>query len=107
NVSVTALEDIYFNYSQQVTTDFRHDDCLFYMPGFWYRRNLRSPETAPSFHTSDSWLVSEDRLSAPLTGIFCEKSRRFMTVSRLDKFTNSTLATHREGEVILSGRTSL
>lgn len=107
NVSVTALEDIYFNYSQQVTTDFRHDDCLFYMPGFWYRRNLRSPETAPSFHTSDSWLVSEDRLSAPLTGIFCEKSRRFMTVSRLDKFANSTLATHREGEVILSGRTSL
>ena len=69
SVSITALEDIYFNYSQQVATDFRHNDCLFYMPGFWYRRNLRSPKEAPSFHTSDSWIVSEDRLSAPLTGI--------------------------------------
>ena len=107
SVSITALEDIYFNYSQQVATDFRHNDCLFYMPGFWYRRNLRSPKEAPSFHTSDSWIVSEDRLSAPLTGIFCEKKQRFMTVNRLDKFVNSTLATHREGEIILSDKTSL
>ena len=107
SVSITALEDIYFNYSQQVATDFRHNDCLFYMPGFWYRRNLRSPKEAPSFHTSDSWIVSEDRLSAPLTGILCEKKQRFMTVNRLDKFVNSTLATHREGEIILSDKTSL
>ena len=71
SVSITALEDVYFNYNQQMATGFRHDDCLFYMPGFWYRRNLRSPKEAPSFHTSDSWIVSEDRLSAPLTGIFC------------------------------------
>lgn len=75
--------------------------------GFWYRRNLRSPKEAPSFHTSDSWIVSEDRLSAPLTGIFCEKKQRFMTVNRLDQFANSTLATHREGEIILSDKTSL
>lgn len=107
SVSITALEDVYFNYNQQMATGFRHDDCLFYMPGFWYRRNLRSPKEAPSFHTSDSWIVSEDRLSAPLTGIFCEKTQRFMTVNRLDKFVNSTLATHREGEIILSDKTSL
>ena len=107
SVSITALEDVYFNYNQQMATGFRHDDCLFYMPGFWYRRNLRSPKEAPSFHTSDSWIVSEDRLSAPLTGIFCEKTQRYMTVNRLDKFVNSTLATHREGEIILSDKTSL
>lgn len=107
SVSITALEDVYFNYNQQMATSFRHDDCLFYMPGFWYRRNLRSPKEAPSFHTSDSWIVSEDRLSAPLTGIFCEKKQRFMTVNRLDQFANSTLATHREGEIILSDKTSL
>lgn len=106
-VSITALEDIYFNYNQQVSTGFRHDDCQFYMPGFWYRRNLRSPKDAPSFHTSDSWLVREDRLSAPLTGIYNEKDKRFMTVNRLDKLTTDALATHREGEVILSGNTSL
>lgn len=106
-VSITALEDVYFNYNQQVSTGFRHDDCLFYMPGFWYRRNLRSPKEAPSFHSSDSWIVGEDRLSAPLTGIFNEKQQRFMTVSRLDKLVNNALATHREGEIILSDETSL
>lgn len=106
-VYIKALEDIYFNYSQQVSTRFRHDDCQFYMPGFWYRRNLRSPQSAPSFHTSDSWLVREDRLSAPLTGIYDEKAKRFMTVNRLSKFEDDALTTHREGEVIVSGKTSL
>lgn len=106
-VSLTALEDVYFNYNQRVSTGFRHDDCLFYMPGFWYRRNMRSPKEAPSFHTSDSWLVREDRLSAPLTGVFCEKEKRFMTVNRLDEFSHDALATHRQGDIILSGKTSL
>lgn len=106
-VSITALEDVYFNYNQSLSTGFRHDDCLFYMPGFWYRRNLRSPKSAPSFHTSDSWLVREDRLSAPLTGIFSEKEKRYLTVNRISDFANDALATHREGEVILSGKTSL
>ena len=77
------------------------------MPGFWYRRNLRSPKEAPSFHTSDSWVVREDRLSDPLTGIYNEKDKRYMTVNRLDKFTTDALTTHKEGEVILSGKTSL
>ena len=107
DMCITALEDVYFNYGQNVSTGFRHDDCLFYMPGFWYRRNLRSPKEAPSFHTSDSWLLREDRLSAPLTGIFSEKEKRFMTVNRLDDFSMDALATHKEGEIILSGKTSL
>ena len=72
-VVLTAMEDVYFNFEERIRTDFRHDDCQFYLPGFWYRRNLRSPKEAPSFHTSDSWVVREDRLSTPLTGIFDEK----------------------------------
>ena len=107
NVCITALEDAYFNYSQQIRSGFRHDDCQFYMPGFWYRRNLRSPKEAPSFHTSDSWLVREDRLSTPLTGIYSEKENRFMTVSRIDEFAQDALATHKEGEIVLSGKTSI
>ncbi len=106
-VQLTAAQDVYFNYRQLLSTGYRHDNCQFYMPGFWYRRNLRSPKEAPSFHTSDSWLVREDRLSAPLTGIFSEKEKRFMTVNRLDDFSVDALATHKEGEIILSGRTSL
>lgn len=106
-VQLTAQQDIYFNYSQQLSTGYRHEDCQFYMPGFWYRRNLRSPKEAPSFHTSDSWLVREDRLSTPLTGIFNEKTKKFMVVNRLERFVTDALATHKEGEIILSGKTSL
>lgn len=106
-VMITALDDIYFNYSQQLLTGNKHSDCLFYMPGFWYRKNLRSPKDAPSFHTSDSWTVREDRLSTPLTGIFNEKSGTYMSVIRKDDFTIEALTTHKEGEVIISGKTSL
>lgn len=107
NVVINALEDVYFNYGEQVKTGYKHADCQFYMPGFWYRRNLRSPEKAPSFHTSDSWLVREDRLSTPLTAIFNPVSRKSMSVLRIDKFDKDALATHKEGEVIVSGETSI
>ncbi|MCE5226519.1 MAG: hypothetical protein LLG05_11775, partial [Porphyromonadaceae bacterium] len=39
-VYITATEEVYLHYGQQLKTGFRHDDCLFYLPGFWYRRNL-------------------------------------------------------------------
>ena len=77
------------------------------MPGFWYRQNLRSPEKAPSFHTSDSWLVREDRLSTPLTAAFNSSKGKSMSVIRIDQFDKEALATHKEGEVIVSGETSI
>lgn len=104
---ITATENIYFNYGEQVKSGACHDDCLFYMPGFWYRRNLRSPKEAPSFHTSDSWVVREDRLSTPMTTIFDEKNGKSFSVARIDKFESDALTTHKEGEVILSGTTSI
>lgn len=106
-IFMTALDDVYFNFGEQVMTGCHHDDCLFYMPGFWYRRNLRSPQEAPSFHTSDSWLVREDRLSTPLTAIFDEKNRKTYSVIRLDNMASDALTTHKEGEVILAGKTSI
>ena len=33
SVSITALEDVYFNYNQQMATGFRHDDCPGRGPG--------------------------------------------------------------------------
>ncbi|WP_370795398.1 hypothetical protein [Bacteroides stercorirosoris] len=107
NVVIKALENVYFNYGEQVKTGYKHVDCQFYMPGFWYRRNLRSPEKAPSFHTSDSWLVREDRLSTPLTAIFNPVDGKAMSVIRIDKFDKDALVTHKEGEVIVSGETSI
>lgn len=96
-----SLEEIY------KLGSFGHDDCLFYMPGFWYRRNLRSPKEAPSWYISDSWQVREDRLSTPLTGIYNEKTHEYYTVLRIDKFDNESQPCHTSGEVILSGKTSL
>ena len=106
-VTLKALENVYFNYGEQIKTGYKHSDCQFYMPGFWYRRNLRSPKEAPSFLTSDSWLVREDRLSTPLTAAFNPASGTSMSVIRIDKFDKEALTTHKEGEVILSGETSI
>lgn len=106
-VTLKALENVYFNYGEQIKTGYKHSDCQSYMPGFWYRRNLRSPKEAPSFHTSDSWLVREDRLSTPLTAAFNPASGTSMSVIRIDKFDKEALTTHKEGEVILSGETSI
>lgn len=104
---LVATEDVYFNYGEQVKVGAKHDNCLFYMPGFWYRRNLRSPKEAPSFHTSDSWTVREDRLSTPMTTIFDEQNQRSLSVTRIDDFEGDALTTHKEGEIVLSGKTSI
>ncbi len=103
-ITIKALEDIYFNFKQSVQAgDFNHEDCQFLMPGFWYRRNLRSPKEAPSFHTSDSWMVREDRLSTPLTGVFNEKSGEYYSVIRSSKIEKAAYSAIHAGEVILSG----
>lgn len=107
-VTLTATEDIYFNFEEIFKIpSFNHLDCQFFMPGFWYHKNLRSPKEAPSFATSDSWQVREDRLSTPLTGIFNEKTGDYYSVIRLDKFGKESLATHSDGEIILGSKTSL
>lgn len=105
--TISAKDDIYFNFAQYIHSSFKHNDCQFYMPGFWYRRNLRSPKEAPSFHTSDSWTVREDRLSTPLTAIYDEKTGEYITVARIDEFKQDALTTHKEGDVIISGTTSV
>ena len=106
-ITVTAKENVYFNIKQKLDSEFKHDDCQFYLPGFWYRRNLRSPKEAPSFHTSDSWTVREDRLSTPMTSVFNEKTGNYSSVLRIDDFKHEAMTTHKEGEVIVSGKTSL
>lgn len=106
-VTLTAHQDVYFHFSQRLVLPFRQDSCLFYLPGFWYRRNLRSPENTPSFRLSRHWTVREDRLSAPLTGIWDEQSGGYTAVLRTGNFWQDALTTHKEGEVILSGETSV
>ena len=107
HVVIKALDDVYLNYGERLSTGYAHDDCQFYMPGFWYRRNLRSPKEAPSFHTSDSWVVREDRLSTPLTAAFDSEAGKSMSVMRMDRLDKDALTTHTAGEVIVSGETSI
>lgn len=108
SVSITAKEAVCYNFGMQYRLPFDdYDNCQFYMPGFWYHKNLRSPGQAPSFATSDSWQVREDRLSTPLTGIFNDKTGEYYTVLRIDDFKNESLSTHSSGEVILTDKTSL
>lgn len=105
HVTIEATETVYYNFEERYELNqVNHNDCQFYMPGFWYRHNLRSPKEAPSFHTSDSWQVREDRLSTPLTGIFNEKTGNYYIVLRLDEFARESLTTHQAGEVILGGK---
>ena len=106
-VKLTAKNRVYVNFGTEVSTGFDTQDCEFYLPGFWYHRNLRSPKEAPSFHTSKSWNVREDRLSSPLTGVYNEKAGLGMVILRQLDESAEALTTHLEGEVILSGNTSL
>lgn len=106
-VTVFAEQEVYFNFQQTCLLPLKHSESQFLMPGFWYRKNLRSPKEAPSFHTSDSWTVREDRLSTPLTGIFNDKTGDYYTVLRKDKVKQDAVAVHTQGEVILSGKTDV
>jgi len=113
-VTLTGLETVYFNLGIALPTGINTDEADFYLPGFWYHKNLRSPREAPSFHTSKSWNVREDRLSSPLTGVIDLKSGQTVSVMRQFSTFNSQLSTlsdalttHIEGEVILSGPTSV
>ena len=120
SVTVTARQRVWFNLGVLIPTSYATDDCDFYLPGFWYHKNLRSPREAPSFHTSKDWNVREDRLSSPLTGVYCngsaltvlhdatagfvgQQGQKTKRVSEL----GDALTTHQEGEVILGGPTSV
>lgn len=108
NVVVTAKERVYFNFEKTFKIKkYTHTESEFLMPGFWYHKNMRSPQEAPSFKTSDSWQVREDRLSTPLTGVFNAASNTYYTVIRLDKIERDALTPLQGGEVILSGKTDL
>ena len=106
-VSSKSDQPVYYNVQLEAETGISEFDSEIYLPGFWYHRNLRSPREAPSFHTSKAWRVREDRLSSPLSGIFSTETNRGMTVMHVVEGHSDALTTHQEGEVILSGETSL
>ncbi|MBQ9667543.1 MAG: hypothetical protein IJV45_02180 [Prevotella sp.] len=107
-VTLTARERVYFNLGIALPTGIKTAEADFYLPGFWYHKNLRSPREAPSFHTSESWNVRDDRLSSPLTGVIDLASGRTVSVLRqVEQPGCDALTTHQEGEVILGGPSTI
>ena len=102
-----AQQRIYYNLQGCTTTTFATERCDFYLPGFWYHQNMRSPGEAPSFKTSRSWNFREDRLSSPLTSVFDNTTHQGLSVMRILDEPCDALTTHAEGEAILSGKTSV
>ncbi|MDD4822833.1 MAG: hypothetical protein PHI48_09795 [Bacteroidales bacterium] len=102
-VTVAATEDIWFNLSNSyVIEGSNHAANEFYLPGFWYKKNLRSPKQAPNFTVSDSWTVREDRLSTPLSAVYETGKGDYFTVTRKGKWEIDALTTHSTGEQLLS-----
>lgn len=107
-ITLRANKDTYFNIGATIATGMKDGKTEFYLPGFWYHRNMRSPETAPSFKTSRSWDFREDRLSTPLASAFNPAIGEGIAVIRLIDGKSCDVQTQNmEGEIILSGNTSV
>jgi hypothetical protein len=107
SIHIHATKQVYFNLGAMLPTSLKSDNCEFYLPGFWYHRNLRSPKEAPSFHTSKSWNFRDDRLSTPLTSVYNTQLRKGISVLRINNTSTECSPQLTEGEVILPGNTSV
>lgn len=107
SVKMKADADVYFNFGAQLATGLSTDGCEFYMPGFWYHRNMRSPKEAPSFATSSSWNFRDDRLSTPLTSVYSTTTGSGWSVLRVEKDAADVQTQLTQGEIILPGYTTI
>lgn len=106
-IHVKAESAAYFNLGCKLNTGLVADGNEYYMPGFWYHRNQRSPKEAPSFKTSKSWNFRDDRLSTPLTSVYHAESKRAVSILHVPSGSSDTQTQLLEGDVILGGETSV
>lgn len=107
-ITIKAIEDTYFNIRGRFTTpELSYEKSYLYLPGFWYRKNLRSPDNAPSARLSHNWLVREDRVSSPWVGIYDNNNKTSYSLARVDKIKKHSMAPLNQGDVILSGPSDL
>jgi hypothetical protein len=107
SVRIRAYKKVFFNFGAVLSTGMKSDDDEFYLPGFWYHLNMRSPQEAPSFKTSKSWNFREDRLSTPLTSVYCNETKEGISVVRILDNAADVQTQLTEGDVILPGKTSV
>ena len=106
-VTLSAREKVFFHIDLSLNTELSSKEAEFYMPGFWYHRNMRSPQEAPSFRTSKHWNFREDRMSTPLTSAFNPRSEKGISVLRVLDASCDVQVQLTTGEVILPGRTTV
>ncbi len=106
-VTLSAREKVYFHLDLSLNTGLSSSETEFYMPGFWYHRNMRSPQEAPSFKTSKHWSFREDRMSTPLTSAFNPHDGQGISVLRVLDTPCDVQVQLTTGEIILPGRTSV
>lgn len=107
-VNIVAREKVYFNFSSKMQfKDMSYQPSMLLLPGYWYRKNLRSPDNAPSVRESTDWLIREDRMSTPLVSVFDPNQQYGYSLMRLDDIKTAALTTHESGDVILSGKSDL
>ena len=106
-VTLSAREKVFFHIDLSLNTELSSKESEFYMPGFWYHRNMRSPQEAPSFRTSKHWNFREDRMSTPLTSAFNPRSEKGISVLRVLDASCDVQVQLTTGEVILPGRTTV
>jgi hypothetical protein len=107
-VRIEALADIGVNLRGILSmAETSYEDAYFYLPGFWYRKNLRSPDNTPSARVSAGWMVREDRLSVPLAAVYDTRTGTGATVCRSDKIEKDVLMPYEKGEIILHGQTDM
>lgn len=108
SIRIEAESGVYFNLQGILETpELDYDTSDMFMPGFWYRQNLRSPEHTPSVRVGKNWMVREDRLSTPLVGIFSRQKKVSYSLTRTDSISHYAMSPHKHGEVILSGHCDL
>lgn len=106
-VRIKAKEAVCYHFSAALETGINSSYSDFYLPGFWYRGNLRSPENAPSLKLSKSWNFREDRFSTPLTSVYDCGDKKGVAVLRVLDEPEDVQLQLSEGEVILPGKTSV
>lgn len=106
-IRIKALQNTYFNLGAYLRTGLSTAKNEYYLPGFWYHKNLRSPKEAPSFKTSSSWNFREDRLSTPMTSVYNLESGNVVSVLHQPAGSSDVQTQLTEGDIVLGGETSV
>lgn len=100
--TLIANEDINFNIeASHLFKNSAFKDADFYAPGFWYKKNLRSPKKAPSMKTSDNWSFRDDRMSYPMVAAYDNVNRSAYYIERVNLPTIDESSVERKGDEVL------